>query len=55
MVYRIRTLIGVERIMGSQHTFFAFPLFQNLLFVEAQGIAVAVQHVLATFFASLPQ
>ena len=37
-------LLGVERIMGSRHTFFTFPLFQDLLFVEDQGIAVAIQH-----------
>ena len=54
MDHRIRALISVERIMGSRHTFFAFPLFQSLLFVEGQGIAVAVQHGLGTFY-SLPQ
>ena len=31
---------GVKRIMGSRHTFFTFPLLQDLLFVEDQGIAV---------------
>ena len=34
--------------MGSRHTFFAFPLLQDLLFVENQGIAVAIQHGLGT-------
>ena len=50
-----RTLItGIERIMGSRHAFFAFPLFQNLLFVKGQRIAVAIQHGLGTIWASLP-
>ena len=53
MDHRIRTLIGVERIMGPRHAFFTFPLFQDLLFVEDQGIAVAVQHGLGTLFGSL--
>ena len=44
------TLIGVQRIMGSRHTFFAFPLSQDLLFVENQGIAVAVQHGLGAIY-----
>ena len=49
MDHGIRTLIDIERIMGSRHAFFTFPLFQNLLFVEAQGIAVAIQHVFGPF------
>ena len=52
--YRIRTLFSVERIVGSRRAFFAFPLFQNLLFVEGQGIAIAVQHGLGTFCGTLP-
>jgi hypothetical protein len=54
MDYSIRTLFRVERIMGSRYTFFASPLFQNLLFVEVQDIAVAVQHGFGTFCGSLP-
>ncbi len=42
MDYHMRMLFGVKRIMGSRHTFFTIPLFQNLLFVEGQGIAVAI-------------
>jgi hypothetical protein len=54
MDYSIRTLFRVERIMGSRYTFFASPLFQNLLFVEVQDIAVAVQHGFGTFCGRLP-
>lgn len=35
--------------MGSRHTFFTFPLLQDLLFVEDQGIAVAIQHFFGPF------
>jgi hypothetical protein len=51
--YRIRPLISIERFMGSRHAFIPFPLFQNFLFVEDQGIAIAVQHGLGTLFGSL--
>ena len=53
MDYHIKMLFGVKRIMGSRHTFFTIPPFQNLLFVEGQGIAVAIQHSLGTLFGSL--
>ena len=49
MDHSIRTLFSVERIMGSRHTFFALPLLQNLLFVEGQGIAVAIQRFFGPF------
>lgn len=42
------TSMGIERIMSSRHTFFTFPLFQDFLFVEDQGVAVAIQHGLGT-------
>src|SRR5688572_15744412 len=49
MDYGIRILIGVKRIMSSRHAFLTFPLFQDLLFVEDQGIAIAIQHFFGPF------
>jgi len=49
-----RLLIRVERSVGSRCAFFALPLLQNLLLVERQGIAVAIQHGLGTVGSNLP-